>query len=521
MSEYGEDSFNITTKLQHCGVLLKRPFGHQSHKWSKRFFVIKEGFLLYYPENERKGFEKRGHLNIHPKGVIPLGGCTIDPVCDNNQEYAIHIKSNEFNNGFVAIAADNHYEREKWLQMLQEASRITWKNTQLGESLIRQLEHQGLQLCREKQDYFDKLQEEVTALRIEIDKNEELERVASELDDERRKLEAMMIELKTEHDSIRKEYESTLSALNNVNEEKLHLTESTTELQEALKELEEEKNTILKEMSATEAENSKLSESQDSLKNMLKTIEEDTKLLLEEKEEVENRCKTNEIHAQILSEEKKLISDHALTLESSMQDLLTQKVLTETELKEEILARIDAEKRLKNAEEALHHLENVIKTGGHSNMNIVREEIMPDVRRLKKFFEDVAEEAKIDAHKPIIMKNAVLARKRYMQLARTQTLYNQRSEKVKSLGITLDCPEPCGRGLHRSLSTIVTNREHKLGNRPTSSLLRSLSTRNAKTSRQLKDGYNFPTTNSETHVNSINIDGNEVTLRRQLSVVKE
>ncbi|GAB6021695.1 pleckstrin y domain containing, D (with coiled-coil domains) member 1 [Chamberlinius hualienensis] len=405
MSEYGEDSFNITTKLHTAVCIAEETF------WSSIAQVVK-------------------------KGVIPLGGCTIDPVCDNNQEYAIHIKSNEFNNLLQLIIITR--ERE----MASNASGSeTWKNTQLGESLIRQLEHQGLQLCREKTGLFW--------------------------------------------------------------------------------ELEEEKNTILKEMSATEAENSKLSESQDSLKNMLKTIEEDTKLLLEEKEEVENRCKTNEIHAQILSEEKKLISDHALTLESSMQDLLTQKVLTETELKEEILARIDAEKRLKNAEEALHHLEDVIKTGGHSNMNIVREEIMPDVRRLKKFFEDVAEEAKIDAHKPIIMKNAVLARKRYMQLARTQTLYNQRSEKVKSLGITLDCPEPCGRGLHRSLSTIVTNREHKLGNRPTSSLLRSLSTRNAKTSRQLKDGYNFPTTNSETHVNSINIDGNEVTLRRQLSVVKE
>jgi len=32
-----------------------------------RFFVIRDGFLLYYQENEKKDMERRGCLNIHPK----------------------------------------------------------------------------------------------------------------------------------------------------------------------------------------------------------------------------------------------------------------------------------------------------------------------------------------------------------------------------------------------------------------------------------------------------------------------
>ena len=38
------------------------------YQHGSRFFIIKDGFLLYYPDNERKEFEKRkGYFNIHPR----------------------------------------------------------------------------------------------------------------------------------------------------------------------------------------------------------------------------------------------------------------------------------------------------------------------------------------------------------------------------------------------------------------------------------------------------------------------
>lgn len=40
-----------------------------------RFFIIKESFLLYYSESEKKSFETNKYFNIHPKvrGPFPLG----------------------------------------------------------------------------------------------------------------------------------------------------------------------------------------------------------------------------------------------------------------------------------------------------------------------------------------------------------------------------------------------------------------------------------------------------------------
>lgn len=50
------------------------------------------------------------------------------------------------------------------------------------------------------------------------------------------------------------------------------------------------------------------------------------------------------------------------------------------------------------------------------------------------FFEQVAEEARIDANMPVIMKNAVYAKKAMAKKARSQQLEQSRQEKAKSLG---------------------------------------------------------------------------------------
>uniref|UniRef100_A0A914VD75 Uncharacterized protein n=1 Tax=Plectus sambesii TaxID=2011161 RepID=A0A914VD75_9BILA len=84
--------------------------------------------------------------------------------------------------------------------------------------------------------------------------------------------------------------------------------------------------------------------------------------------------------------------------------------MTEAELKDEVIARIAAEKQLHAAEKALEHMEMALKLSG-AHMTELKEQIMPDVHKLKQFFEECAEEAKLDANKPIIMKNAVYARR--------------------------------------------------------------------------------------------------------------
>ena len=50
------------------------------------------------------------------------------------------------------------------------------------------------------------------------------------------------------------------------------------------------------------------------------------------------------------------------------------------------------------------------------------------------FFETVAEEARLDANMPVIMKNAVYARKTLANKARSQLLEQTRQENAKTLG---------------------------------------------------------------------------------------
>ncbi|CAG2063561.1 unnamed protein product, partial [Timema podura] len=53
--------------------------------------------------------------------------------------------------GTVGLAAETRFDQERWLQGLREAARITLENSRMGESIIRDLETQGLQLNKEKQ----------------------------------------------------------------------------------------------------------------------------------------------------------------------------------------------------------------------------------------------------------------------------------------------------------------------------------------------------------------------------------
>ena len=92
------DSIDIDAKVQMYGILSKKPFGHKSQRWQKRyartfalswfyarsseplwllimvgyfrFFIVKEGFLMYYSDNEEKQFDRSHHFNIHPKVCI-------------------------------------------------------------------------------------------------------------------------------------------------------------------------------------------------------------------------------------------------------------------------------------------------------------------------------------------------------------------------------------------------------------------------------------------------------------------
>ncbi|XP_070577385.1 pleckstrin homology domain-containing family D member 1-like isoform X2 [Ptychodera flava] len=431
-----QEEFDVSTRVQLWGVLGKKPFGHSANKWSKRFFVVKEGFLLYYPENEKKDFEKKVHFNIHPKGVIPLGGSIIEPVEEALRSWSFKIDTEDVS-GSVILAAETEYEREKWMEVLRRSGRVTWKNAQLGDTMIQTLESQGLQLVRESQEYKERLHTEINARREEMDKNEELERIAAELEKEKKKIEETAKELQEELERNKLELEDTASLMKQVEKDKVDLNTSTDELQKTLELLAQEKEKTITELKTQEevteklsSENKSLSQTTETLRETLLSIEEKTSQLEDEKKQTERRLKEKEREAKALEEEKKLYVVHAQELESSLHDLTVQKDMTDAELKEEIIARREAERRLREAEDALGRLDvAIIQNKPPNRTNSLDVEISTNVATLKKFFEDIAEEARIDSDKPLIMKNALHARKSFIRKTRS---FKQRRNRERA-----------------------------------------------------------------------------------------
>ncbi|XP_059548169.1 pleckstrin homology domain-containing family D member 1 isoform X2 [Myotis daubentonii] len=430
LEQADSDALDISTKVQLYGVLWKRPFGRPSAKWSRRFFIIKESFLLYYSESEKKSFETNKHFNIHPKGVIPLGGCLVEAKEEPSMPYAMKISHQDFH-GNILLAAESEFEQAQWLEMLQESGKVTWKNAQLGEAMIKSLEAQGLQLAKEKQEYLDKLMEETEELCLQREQREELERLNQVLEAEKQQFEEVVQELRMEQEQIKRELELTARCLKGVEQEKKELRHFTESLQQTLEELSIEKKKTLEMLEENEnqletlANQSEQPSPSGGLHSNLRQIEGKMQQLWEEKLLAEKRMKENEERSRALEEEREFYSSQSQALQNSLQELTAQKQQAEQELKAEVKVRMDLERRLREAEAALRSLEQGLNSRVRNKEK--EERMRADVSHLKRFFEECIRNAELEAKMPVIMKNSV-----YIHKAATRRIKSCRFHRRRS-----------------------------------------------------------------------------------------
>uniref|UniRef100_A0AC34FKB5 PH domain-containing protein n=1 Tax=Panagrolaimus sp. ES5 TaxID=591445 RepID=A0AC34FKB5_9BILA len=518
--------------VQCQGLLLKKCNKKTRVKWNKRFFILKECFLLYYAPKYKKKFDKSKKIDMHPKGIVPLIGCSIVPGGDigKGKKYCLLITHPQFDSAFIVSASDVKAQ-EKWLKALREATKISFKNTIVGESLIRELESKGMLLNEEKKGFEEKLQVEAEARKKEAEKNTALEKTKDELEKERQKLVKMTKKLKDDLNKVKSDLKLTIEGKKTLEQEKvslmtktqhlvsnlesLNMEKSKTEDQmsqiirerekfllenqnlssttcqlknrlmeieskttclatekekvenfdlkltiEGKKTLEQEKVSLMTktqhlvsnleslnmEKSKTEdqmsqiirerekflLENQNLSSTTCQLKNRLMEIESKTTCLATEKEKVENLLRLNERKTQDLEHERQYYNCQTKELLSSLKEISQQKEMTEAELRDEMMARLGAERQLQAAEKALEHLENALRLTG-AQMTELQEHIMPDVHKLREFFEKCAEEARLEADKGLIMKNAVYARRSFRRTKRGPRTSFRRHTSMKNM----------------------------------------------------------------------------------------
>jgi hypothetical protein len=246
------EAFDVgDTKVQHYGLLMKKPFGHKSGRWQKRFFIVKEGFLLYYPESENKAFERAHTFNIHPKGVIPLGGCEVSEEVNGPQKFAIKITHAHFK-GEIWLGADNQEERTEWGEVLRDAGKVTWRNAQFGEKVIIQMEEKSRDTAAQLKEAIDDLNEKASVLKEEKGKKSELEALAAKFEAEMKAVEDAAKSLRAEKDTVQQELQQTLQSVNTIQEEKASLFKATEELQIVLQTVSKEKEQTTVELQERE-----------------------------------------------------------------------------------------------------------------------------------------------------------------------------------------------------------------------------------------------------------------------------
>ncbi|XP_043554457.1 pleckstrin homology domain-containing family D member 1 [Chiloscyllium plagiosum] len=449
-SEYPEtaDKLDISTKVQLHGVLWKRPFGRQSAKWSKRFFLIKDSFLLYYAENERKNFESNRYFNIHPKGVIPLGGCVVEAKEEPNMPFVMKISHEDFH-GNILLAAETEFDQQHWLEMLQESGKVTWQNAQLGEAMIGSLEAQGLQLAKEKQEYLDKLMEETEELCLQREQKAELERLNQVLEVEKNRIEEMVQDLKSEQEQIKSAAESESHRFRD-SSLKASIFASSLEI------ISTRLATIVEQPG--DAEGGKSHWLHGRVVEFGRRKDKDVESLdlgaiftrptaISQVPGGRNdwafkvgavKCKAVGIQAALRKGNEP--ADQTLAAHSccvweadtaqsfgSFQEVGPREILINLR-PEEIKSRAELERRLQEAEDALQRLEQGLSSAERTVEK--NERMKGDVGELRKFFEECIRKAEIEANLPVIMKNSV-----YVQRAAARRIKSCRFRRRKSTAV--------------------------------------------------------------------------------------
>ncbi|KRZ69738.1 Pleckstrin homology domain-containing family D member 1 [Trichinella papuae] len=105
---------------QMVGILKKKSHVIGPQLWNKRFFLLKDGYLFYYPVVEKHKFKRNKRLNLHPKGILSLERCQVDLIRDDGEVHCISINRDDFLQP-ILLACNGESNQQRWLAALREA----------------------------------------------------------------------------------------------------------------------------------------------------------------------------------------------------------------------------------------------------------------------------------------------------------------------------------------------------------------------------------------------------------------
>lgn len=137
--------------------MLSLPLSTPSHLLHPRFPPLP---YSYYSEKEGRQSAESGLFNIHPRGVLPLGGCWAEEHETSDKPHVFCIRHPDFGDATVFLACESAKEREDWLRAVRESGRVTYRNAQIGETMIQCLKAKTE--VREKQTHDTRVRLDVS-----------------------------------------------------------------------------------------------------------------------------------------------------------------------------------------------------------------------------------------------------------------------------------------------------------------------------------------------------------------------
>jgi PH domain len=120
-------SERLDVDTQMKGHLWKRDTSGTS-SWKLRYVVVKDGFLLYYPEQkENDASLSMVTFDMHPKGVVPLDGVEIETVRTGpkvGMTSALRLTHPSFGTRSLLLCAGDDSERDRWVAVLSASSYV-------------------------------------------------------------------------------------------------------------------------------------------------------------------------------------------------------------------------------------------------------------------------------------------------------------------------------------------------------------------------------------------------------------
>ncbi|CDW52814.1 PH domain containing protein [Trichuris trichiura] len=373
---------------QIAGVLKKK--SHRGpHNWNKRFFVLKDGFLLYYHVAEKRRFKENNRMNLHPKGILSLENCEIDLLQTDNSLHCITINKSDFLVSRpkvivppttyiqepVCICTNGESSRQQWLTALQEATRINTKGFQRDAEMINSLQQQNLQLLNEKQHYSDLMNVEAMALRAEKDKSRALEIKLVHMDVEKGKIDQIVASLRDELIQVREELSKNYDETHQLLGEKFHLSVKGQKMEKQLEECKRESFELQESVKALEKQREQLIEDIKRLTRATDELEDQLKQATMAMHQLEKAKQNTEIELanaresnERLEEERRYVLDRAKKMVVGVNSLSRENSLLSQELQEKHVQWFRDTKQLRETQSAWCRIERMM-AWNHTHMD--------------------------------------------------------------------------------------------------------------------------------------------------------